>query len=84
MLVMMQVHPHAFRGAEMLLHLDLSDNKLTTIDGAFAGLRQLSRLDLRNNRLTEITQFTFRDQLNLRYLLLSDPPRDHDHVTQTT
>jgi len=56
----------------MLLHLDLSDNRLTSVDGAFAGLRQLSRLDLRNNRLTDITQFTFRDQLNLRYLLLSE------------
>ena len=60
----------------MLLHLDLSENRLTTVDGAFAGLRHLSRLDLRNNRLTEITQFTFRDQLNLRYLLLSDVQRD--------
>ena len=56
----------------MLLHLDLSNNRLTTVDGAFAGLRQLSRLDLRDNRLTDITQFTFRDQLNLRYLLLSE------------
>jgi len=67
----------------MLLHLDLSDNRLTKVDGGFAGLRQLSRLDLRHNRLTEITQFTFRDQLNLRYLLLSDAPRDLDHVTRT-
>jgi len=68
----------------MLLHLDLSDNRLTTVDGAFAGLRQLSRLDLRNNRLTEITQFTFRDQLNLRYLLLSHLPRDPDQVSTET
>lgn len=71
-LILMQIQPHAFRGAEMLLHLDLSDNRLSTIDGAFAGLRQLSRLDLSNNRITEITQFTFRDQLNLRYLLLAE------------
>ena len=72
LLVVEQIRPHAFRGAEMLLHVDLSKNRLATVDGAFAGLRQLSRLDLRNNRLTEITQFTFRDQLNLRYLLLSE------------
>jgi len=56
----------------MLLYLDLSDNRLSSVDGAFADLRQLSRLDLRNNRLTEISQFTLRDQINLRYLLLSE------------
>ena len=56
----------------MLMNLDLSGNKLSNVDGGFAGLRELSRLDLRTNRLTEITQFTFRDQVNLRYLLLSE------------
>lgn len=72
-----QVQQHTFRGAEKLLHLDLSDNKLNSVDGAFAGLRELSRLDLRSNRLTEISQFTFRDQTNLRYLLLSENHISH-------
>ena len=65
------VHQGTFSGAQSLLHLDVSNNLLNQIDGAFAGMSQLTRLDVRDNRITRLTQFTFRDLVSLRYLLLS-------------
>lgn len=55
-----------------LLHLDLSCNQLTEVDGAFAGLVNLSRLDLRQNRLSVVTQSTLSGLSSLRYLRLDD------------
>ena len=54
------------------MHLDLSNNSLTNVDGAFAAMTQLSRLDLSHNSLSSITQYTFTDLSDLRYLLLAD------------
>ena len=56
----------------MILHLDLSGNRLTTVDGAFTGMKDLSRLDLSGNRLASLTQFTLRDLNNLRFLFLAN------------
>ena len=66
-----RIHQETFRGIQRVVHLDLSNNNLVHIDGAFARMSELSRLDLSNNAITSITQFTFRDLTNLRYLLLA-------------
>lgn len=60
-----------FVGVETVLHLDLSANRLKSVDGAFASMKDLTRLDLRNNRLVELSASTFRGLSSLRYLLLS-------------
>src|SRR5688572_18526441 len=44
---------------ETLVQLDLSDNRLSSVEGVFVGCRLLSRLDLRQNLLTKITSTTF-------------------------
>ena len=66
-----RLHQGSLLGIQEVIHLDLSNNNLAHVDGAFAAMSQLSRLDLSNNAITEITQFTFRDLANLRYLLLA-------------
>ena len=38
-----QVAQYTFAGAEMLLHLDLSSNRLDGVDGAFTRLKELSK-----------------------------------------
>ena len=67
-----QLEPGALNVATHLLHIDLSGNQLSDVDGAFDGLRQLSRLDLRQNRLTALTSNTFSGLSSLRYLRLDD------------
>ena len=66
-----RIHQGTLVGIQKVIHIDLSNNNLDNVDGAFAGMSELSRLDLSNNAITEITQFTFRDLVNLRYLLLA-------------
>ena len=65
-----QLEPGALNVATHLLHIDMSGNQLSDVDGAFDGLRQLSRLDLRQNRLTAVTAKTFTGLTSLRYLRL--------------
>jgi len=67
-----RLEPGALNVATQLLHVDLSGNQLSDVDGAFDGLLQLSRLDLRQNRLTAVTSSTLSGLDNLRYLRLDD------------
>ena len=72
---MTKLEPGALNVATHLLHIDLSGNQLSNVDGSFDGLRQLSRLDLRQNRLTAVTSDTLSGLSNLRYLRL-----DHNDI----
>ena len=67
-----ELEPGALNVATHLLHVDLSGNQLSDVDGAFSGLRRLSRLDLRQNRLTAVTSNTLSGLSSLRYLRLDD------------
>lgn len=58
--------------SETLVQLDLSDNRLSSVEGVFVGCRLLSRLDLRHNLLMRVASTTFRDLIGLRYLRLED------------
>ncbi|CAK9794641.1 chp [Anthophora quadrimaculata] len=59
---------------ESLLKLDVSSNRLSSIDDGELPLRKLVSLNLSGNRLTRVPPETFQRLENLRYLNLSSNP----------
>ena len=56
-----------FHGLKNLQVLNLSDNKISTIDDAFIELSSLISLNLSNNELTKINSKTIRIKIYIKY-----------------
>ena len=76
------IEARAFVGLGALLHLNVSDTRLATLnENTFWGLTRLQSLELRNNGLRTIADFAFRgldalDSLDIRGNTITDFPRD--------
>ncbi|CAL1532335.1 unnamed protein product [Lymnaea stagnalis] len=70
----MTISPGTFNGLNELLFLNLSHNRLSTIDGIFSSLLNLKTLDLSVNNLKELPANAFSNQSALTYLKLDGNP----------
>lgn len=70
----MTISPGAFNGLGELTYLNLSHNRLSSIDGIFSSLVNLQRLDLSVNFLKELPANAFSNQSALTYLKMDGNP----------